>query len=406
MDNQENNQNVQINEISSDIEIKDGEFTEKEVNKIKKEKKKNPFYKTTAFILSASLSLSLLGGYGGASIALKQQSSTNTPTLQQSNLTHTNNSASTETLSVSGVANEALKSVVEIRTESVTSDQYMQQYTSSGAGSGVILSQDGYIATNYHVIDGANTITVREYDGNEYKATLVGSDEKTDLAVLKIEATGLSPVTFGDSSSLKVGDTAIAIGNPLGELGGTVTTGIISALDREIQINNETMTLLQTNAAINPGNSGGGLFNANGELIGIVNAKSTGEAVEGLGFAIPSNIAKTIIEDLMSDGYVSNRPYLGVSLQDQTNQYGFNKSSTSVYIASVVANSAASKAGLTSGDQIVSVDGQEVSSASEVKTIINQHSANDTIEITIIRNNQQKTVQVTLGEQNPNTQNS
>lgn len=406
MDNQENNQNVQINEISSGIEIKDGEFTEKKVSEIKKEKKKNTFYKTTAFILSASLSLSLLGGYGGASIALKQQNSTNTPTLQQSNLTHTNNSASAETLSVSDVANEALKSVVEIRTESVTSDQYMQQYTSSGAGSGVILSQDGYIATNYHVIDGANTITVRDYDGNEYKATLVGSDEKTDLAVLKIEATGLSPVTFGDSSSLKVGDTAIAIGNPLGELGGTVTTGIISALDREIQINNETMTLLQTNAAINPGNSGGGLFNANGELIGIVNAKSTGEAVEGLGFAIPSNIAKTIIEDLMSDGYVSNRPYLGVSLQDQTNQYGFNKSSTSVYIASVVANSAASKAGLTSGDQIVSVDGQEVSSASEVKTIINQHSANDTIEITIIRNNQQKTVQVTLGEQTPNTQNS
>ncbi|MBS5115510.1 MAG: trypsin-like peptidase domain-containing protein [Erysipelotrichaceae bacterium] len=406
MDNQENNQNVQINEISSGVEIKDGEFTEKKVNEIKKEKKKNPFYKTTAFILSASLSLSLLGGYGGASIALKQQNSTNTPTLQQSNLTHTNNSASAETLSVSDVANEALKSVVEIRTESVTSDQYIQQYTSSGAGSGVILSQDGYIATNYHVIDGANTITVRDYDGNEYKATLVGSDEKTDLAVLKIEATGLSPVTFGDSSSLKVGDTAIAIGNPLGELGGTVTTGIISALDREIQINNETMTLLQTNAAINPGNSGGGLFNANGELIGIVNAKSTGEAVEGLGFAIPSNIAKTIIEDLMSDGYVSNRPYLGVSLQDQTNQYGFNKSSTSVYIASVVANSAASKAGLTSGDQIVSVDGQEVSFASEVKTIINQHSANDTIEITIIRNNQQKTVQVTLGEQTPNTQNS
>ena len=406
MDNQENNQNVQINEISSGIEIKDGEFTEKKVNEIKKEKKKNTFYKTTAFILSASLSLSLLGGYGGASIALKQQNSTNTPTLQQSNLTHTNNSASAEILSVSDVANEALKSVVEIRTESVTSDQYMQQYTSSGAGSGVILSQDGYIATNYHVIDGANTITVRDYDGNEYKATLVGSDEKTDLAVLKIEATGLSPVTFGDSSSLKIGDTAIAIGNPLGELGGTVTTGIISALDREIQINNETMTLLQTNAAINPGNSGGGLFNANGELIGIVNAKSTGEAVEGLGFAIPSNIAKTIIEDLMSDGYVSNRPYLGVSLQDQTNQYGFNKSSTSVYIASVVANSAASKAGLTSGDQIVSVDGQEVSSASEVKTIINQHSANDTIEITIIRNNQQKTVQVTLGEQTPNTQNS
>ena len=406
MDNQENNQNVQINEISSGIEIKDGEFTEKKVNEIKKEKKKNTFYKTTAFILSASLSLSLLGGYGGASIALKQQNSTNTPTLQQSNLTHTNNSASAEILSVSDVANEALKSVVEIRTESVTSDQYMQQYTSSGAGSGVILSQDGYIATNYHVIDGANTITVRDYDGNEYKATLVGSDEKTDLAVLKIEATGLSPVTFGDSSSLKIGDTAIAIGNPLGELGGTVTTGIISALDREIQINNETMTLLQTNAAINPGNSGGGLFNENGELIGIVNAKSTGEAVEGLGFAIPSNIAKTIIEDLMSDGYVSNRPYLGVSLQDQTNQYGFNKSSTSVYIASVVANSAASKAGLTSGDQIVSVDGQEVSSASEVKTIINQHSANDTIEITIIRNNQQKTVQVTLGEQTPNTQNS
>src|SRR5699024_342301 len=150
-----------------------------------------------------------------------------------------------------------------------------QQYVSSGAGSGVILTQDGYIVTNHHVIEDANSITVRTRSGDEYNASLVGSDEQSDLAVLKIDATGLTPAVLGDSTTLEVGELAIAIGNPLGELGGSVTSGIISALDREMTIDGQTMTLLQTDAAVNPGNSGGGLFNANGDLIGIVNAKSS-----------------------------------------------------------------------------------------------------------------------------------
>jgi serine protease Do len=185
-------------------------------------------------------------------------------------------------LSTSEVASLTSDSVVEITTETVTTDSWMQQYVTNGAGSGVIVTQDGYIVTNNHVIDGASKISVRLKNGTTYTASLIGSDSKTDVALLKIGATGLKPVVLGNSESLKVGDTAIAIGNPLGQLGGTVTEGIISALDRELVIKGKKMSLLQTDAAINPGNSGGGLFNNKGELIGIVVAKSSGSDVEAL----------------------------------------------------------------------------------------------------------------------------
>lgn len=177
--------------------------------------------------------------------------------------------------------------MVEVTTEAVTTNAFFGQYVQSGAGSGVIITEDGYIITNNHVVSGASQVTVRTSDGTEYPATVVGADSKTDIAVLKIEATGLTPAVVGDSDSLQVGEFTLAVGNPLGELGGTVTDGIISALDREVTVENQTMNLLQTNAAVSPGNSGGGLFNERGELIGIVNAKSSGQNAEGLGLRDP-----------------------------------------------------------------------------------------------------------------------
>ena len=194
------------------------------------------------------------------------------------------------------------KSVVEIYTESLVTDWFMRQYITEGAGSGVIISLDGYIVTNNHVIEKSTKITVQLNNGEEYDAELIGRDVKTDLAVLKINAKGLKPAKWGDSSELIVGELAVAIGNPLGKLGGTVTEGIISALSREINIDRHVMTLMQTTAAVNPGNSGGGLFNDKGELIGIVNAKFIGSDIEGIGFAIPADLAKEVVERLIKGG--------------------------------------------------------------------------------------------------------
>ena len=200
---------------------------------------------------------------------------------------------------------------------------------------------------------------------------------------------------LGKSADLEVGDVAIAIGNPLGELGGTVTSGIISALDREINVDNQSMHLLQTSAAINPGNSGGGLFNDHGELVGIVNAKSGGENIEGLGFAIPIDHAKTVIENLIENGYVKGRPSLGVVLQAAST---INSDKENVYIAEVEKGKAADKAGLKTGDQILKADGKNVTSISDVKEAIDSHKAGDNMSFTILRENETKEIKVKLGE--------
>ena len=280
------------------------------------------------------------------------------------------------------------------------------QYVSEGAGSGVIISKDGYIVTNNHVIDNASSISVRTTDGKDYEAQLIGKDADSDLAVIKIKADNLTPATFGDSSKLEVGDVAIAIGNPLGELGGTVTEGIISALDRQIDVGGTTMTLLQTDASISPGNSGGGLFNADGNLIGIVNAKyssnsTSSGSVEGIGFAIPINQTTDIIDQLISNGSVTNRPVLGVSLYDYTNNSNYymgdnSDKETGVYIVQIVNGGAADIAGLKEGDRIVSVDGKEVSSSSEVKAAISKHKIGDKIQVKVNRDGKEKECTITL----------
>lgn len=347
-------------------------------------------------IIACCLVLSIGCGIGGAYLIAR----TNPSSVIYQDTSKIVSTGSQDSSTIKSVVEQCANSVVEIQTESVTNGSNpFQQYVSSGAGSGVILTQDGYIVTNHHVIEDANSITVRTRSGDEYNASLVGSDEQSDLAVLKIDASGLTPAVLGDSTTLEVGDLAIAIGNPLGELGGSVTSGIISALDREMTIDGQTMTLLQTDAAVNPGNSGGGLFNANGDLIGIVNAKSSGENVEGIGFAIPISTATDIIDELIANGEVTSRPTLGVSLynvEDEMTASQLGVDSTGVYIVQIVDGGAADKAGLRSGDRIVSVDGSEVSSASDVRAALNKHKIGESISITVERNGQTQDFDVAL----------
>lgn len=276
-----------------------------------------------------------------------------------------------------------------------------------GSGSGVILTSDGYIVTCNHVVSEAGSsgsIKVYLQDGTTYDATLVGSDDMTDLAIIKVEATNLPTASVGVSSDSVVGDTVYAIGNPLGVLASSVTDGIVSGLDRLVTINGIDMTCMQTDAAVNPGNSGGGLFNSSGELIGIVNAKATGDGVEGIGFAIPVDSALPIIRDLMDLGYVSGRPYLGITPVDiymtggSPSYFGFSNYVTRVQVYAVETGSAAEQAGMKAGDIILTFDGKDVYGASDLSAIMYEYKIGDTVTITVLRDDQQIDLTVTLGE--------
>ena len=346
-------------------------------------------------------------GFGGAAAANAlfgndTPSSAKTGSVKTTGYTLEDATGSNKT--VQEITKEARPSVVEIKTESVSSDSWMQQYVTQGAGSGVIITSDGYIVTNNHVIEGASKITVTTSDQQEYDAELVGTDPITDIAVLKIKAEGLTPATYGNSDQLAVGDMAVAIGNPLGELGGTVTAGIISALDRELAIDGKTMTLLQTDSSINPGNSGGGLFNGDGQLIGIVVAKSSGSDVEGLGFAIPINKAADVAQQILENGYVSGQPSTGMSYTESSGQsstmdrlFNNGQSTTYVYIAAVDGTNA-QKAGFQKGDMVYAVDGTEITSFNTLSSIVTSHSVGDKLKFTIVRNGQKMDLTLTLEE--------
>ena len=318
-------------------------------------------------------------------------------------------SSSGSRLTTEQVADMVSPSVVVITTEQVVYSQwswYGQSQVESGAGSGVIISSDGYILTCAHVVDGASSITVT-IDDKDYTATLVGEDTTSDVAVIKIDATGLTPATVGDSDNLKVGQSVMAVGNPLGELGGTVTGGMISALNRSVTIqgtsSTNTMSLIQMDASVSPGNSGGGLFNMSGELVGIVNAKSSSSDAEGLGFAIPINDAIKVAQELLENGYVTGRPYLGITylgVEDAQTAAQLGVNAYGVYVVEVVKGGPAERAGLQSGDRIVSIDGTEIASKDDLGTLMQKHAAGDTLNITIARNGQMQTVSVTLGEKN------
>lgn len=306
-------------------------------------------------------------------------------------------------LSIPEVVGLIKDSVVEIVTEDRARGQFFQQPVETGAGSGVIISEDGYIVTCAHVIEGANNIKITLADSTQYDATVIGTpDDFNDIALLKINATGLVAAVIGDSDKLLVGEDAIVIGNPLGSLGGTVTNGIISALEREVTVEGKAMTLLQTNAAVNPGNSGGGVFNGKGELVGIVNAKSFGQDIEGIGFAIPVNIAKNTIEQLIENGYVST-PAIGISArwinsQSAASEYGVER--FGVYVDAVTPGKGAEIAGLREHDYILSIEGEAIDSISDITALLRKYNVGDSVEIQILREGQTLSFTVVLSERN------
>ena len=365
-----------------------------------------------ALVLAAAMGFA--GGFVGAKfggsgkVVIQQVAPSSTAdSASGSDSSITAASSSGSSLTTEQVADLVSPSVVVITTEQVVYSQwswYGQNQVESGAGSGVIISSDGYILTCAHVVDGASTITVTIGD-KDYTATLVGEDTTSDIAVIKIDADGLTPATVGNSDSLKVGQSVMAVGNPLGELGGTVTGGMISALNRSVTIQGSssvnTMSLIQMDASVSPGNSGGGLFNMNGELVGIVNAKSSSSDAEGLGFAIPINDAIKVAQELLENGYVTGRPYLGITYLAVTDaqtaqQLGVN--AYGVYIVDVTKGGPADQAGLKVGDRIVSVDGSEIAAKDDLGTLMQKHAAGDTLAITVARDGQMQTVTVTLGE--------
>ncbi len=268
-------------------------------------------------------------------------------------------------------------------------DSVVEIATSSGAGSGVILNADGLIVTNHHVIENADAVAVKTTDGVEYAANIVGSDRKSDLAVLQIQAHDLTYAIIGDSEQTRVGERVLAIGNPLGTLGGSASEGIISAQKRNISVDGLPMQLMQTTAAINPGNSGGGLFNMSGQLIGIVNAKSTGIDVEGIGFAIPTDTAIPIVEELVSNGYIAGRPSLGVTVQ-------FRNAGLSVYPVVIGVNDLQTS-GLQVGDILYSIDNTVYTSAAAMQAyLLGAYNAGDTCNVTVIRGNEGSYTQIKL----------
>lgn len=302
-------------------------------------------------------------------------------------------------MSVTDVVNKNADAVVEILVSGTAQNFFGQMQPTEGAGSGVIVREDGYIVTNYHVIQGANKVQVTLHNGETYPATIIGGDNSQDIAVIKINARNLTVAEIGDSSKVAVGDTAVAIGNPLGQLGGTATTGIISALDRNLEIDGRTLTLMQTDAAINGGNSGGGLFNSKGELIGIVDAKSSGVGIEGLAFAIPINSVVGTIDDIIENGNVTTRPVVGITISDvsEENAQYYQLESAGVYITQVTGENA-QKAGFQSEDRIVSIDGEKIESSQQFISIVRKHKAGDTVSIIVSRSGQEIEIRTVLEE--------
>ena len=351
---------------------------------------------------------------------LTTNSSSNKTSLESNLSTSTDNSVNTSLVSISNysdtgvyVAQKVLPSVVGIKVEySVSSVFYRNQSnaTASAEGSGIIISEDGYILTNNHIINSssnssfyeiskANKIIVSLYnDETEYEATIIGTDEQTDLAVIKIDKTGLTSATLGNSDTIQVGEFAMAIGNPLG-MQSSVSSGMISAVNRKVTSDNKTYTLIQTDTAINSGNSGGALVNSKGEVIGINTLKMSGSGIEGMGFAIPINSAKPIAEQLIEYNKVK-RPYIGITGRDIDEQTAKNNNLvTGIYVLNIEEFSAAEKAGIKIGDVITEFNGTKVSTMDELNDLKNSLSIGTEVTLTINRNGESKQLKLTLQEQ-------
>ena len=369
-------------------------------------------------IAALALSCAILGGAAGAGVtaAVKSHGS-GTATVNVSDRTASqvvlkSVDGKTELTDAENYAAN-VNSVVSINC-SATTNYFGQTVESASSGSGFVLTQDGFIVTNHHVIDGATSVKVTLYDGESYDATVIGSDSDYDIAVLKIDATGLTPVTLGDSSLLNVGDHVLALGNPLGELTFSASEGIASSVNRTINVSGIPFHMIQVTCAVNPGNSGGPLFNAYGEVVGIVSAKysstasasSSGESVEGLGFAIPINDVLAMIEDIMTNGYVTDKAYMGIVPNTLTAQMAMQYRydiSEGVFISYVEENSPASEAGLQMGDVITAIDGKSIASYEELVAAKKGYTAGDTSTLTVYRSGKTMEVQLTWGAQPEDT---
>ena len=322
-------------------------------------------------------------------------------------------STTTAAKPVAAIYDQACNEVVGITTEVTYTNFFGQTSSSAVSGSGFIVSSDGYILTNYHVIEyaykGNYAVTVMLHDGTRYEASIVGVEDCNDIAVLKIDASGLDPVTFGDSDKLSVGDDVYAVGNPLGELEFSMTTGHVSALDRLITTDesSEAINMFQIDAAVNSGNSGGPVYNANGEVVGIVTAKYSDTGVEGLGFAIPINDAAKIANDLITKGYVTGKAYMGVSIDERYNSMysQYYNMPIGAFVKSVESGSCAANAGIQAGDIITRLGDVEITGYSDLKQAIKQYSAGDSAELELYRAGESRTLTVTFDEAVPDSAN-
>ena len=419
---EENKDNVKIPDAVVDKSGKEFKAVNLNDKKQKENKSKNGFGRNVAVpFLSGVLGAGLVLGtcFGIPSIRNNLLDTNSNKSSISTSTSATSGQINTTQISLAdysgtgiAVAQKVLPSIVGIKVEyKVNSIFMMQQGTASAEGSGIIISEDGYIVTNNHVINSSSTSSYYEIgeatkvsvylynDTTEYEAKVVGTDETTDLAVIKIDKTGLTAAELGDSSSVQVGEFSMAIGNPLG-MQSSVTSGVISAINRDVtDSDGKTFTLIQTDAAINSGNSGGALVNSQGQVIGINTLKVSATGVEGMGFAIPINSAKTIFEQLIQYNKVK-RPYIGISGRDlDTATAKRNNLVVGIYVASVDDYSAAEKAGIKPGDVIIKADGKEIKTMNELNEIKNTHNIGDTMTVVVNRNGQEKELTIILQEQ-------
>ena len=363
----------------------------------------------TIKIVALALVCALVGGFAGAGVS--RAAKVNKTSIQVSK----REVAQVQTLSVDGKTEMTMSevyaanvnSVVSINVSATSTNNFGQTVETAASGTGFFITEDGYILTNHHVVSGASSVKVTLYSGETYDATVIGSDEDYDIAVLKIDVTGAAPVVLGDSSKLAIGESVAAVGNPLGELTFSLTVGYVSALDREVTLSSgTTMDLIQTDAAINSGNSGGALFNSYGEVVGITNAKyssssSSGSAsIDNIGFAIPINHVKNIITSIIEKGYIV-KPYIGVSVTTVSSEmvsYGLPQGAA---VKAVSENSPAAECGLKINDIITAINGEEITTSSELVKIVSASQPGDEMTLTVYRQgeSEQLTLTLTVGEQ-------
>ena len=382
-----------------------------EPNRVPVQPKKQGFFhrtavKVTALILACAVAGGL-AGWGGAAIA--KSSGTEKATIQQSD----RQPVSVQVKTVDGqtkmepteVYASVVNSAVSINCSATSTNIFGQTTQTASSGSGFIITEDGYVVTNYHVISGASSVQVTLYNGDTYDATVIGGDSDYDVAVLKIEASGLQPVTLGESADVNVGDTVLAIGNPLGELTFSMSQGIVSSCDRAINVDGTPFNMIQVDCSINPGNSGGPLVNLYGEVVGIVSAKYSSYSsttVEGLGFAIPISDVRSIITDIMENGAVTDKAYMAITAGTMTEQMAaqYNIDVTQgVFVYSAVSGGAGDKAGLRLGDVITKMGDKTLTSRQDLSAAMKGYRAGDTVTLTVYRNGQYIETELTFDAQ-------